>query len=576
MKITSMCAYALVLAMAAFTITGCSSSGGDDAPAQQIAQLTVEKYPVTGLITDPDGVPVSGTVTLSAVDTNGVAVKLYSDKTGGTQLTTVSVPGVISFFVADTAALPVTVTAVAKATGRVSSSSRFTITASGTSTFTIKLVDTSSTTTAGVVSAAVTGTANSATGLAAPLTTTVAATDPSKTSASVAIPTATVLKDSNNVPLSGTVTTTVTTFAPPTETYPVFDPNIFDLSYYDPEQGIYATDTSSALEIFPGGLGNVQGDAGKGYFVTAGFIAVDVTDATGKQAKTSGGTDFTIRMNIPAGTFNPITDTTVAAGDSIPVWTYNETEAKWKAEVDSSNIQITRVVQQDANGLFVTHTTNHFSFWNLGWLVGTTCTATMNLLNDAITMPLTLKATFTKGGGGKGGGLLLTGFKPAGDASVTATNVPATKNIDLVLIDSNKKIVASKKNFNWCTIAKPVSLSYKAPLDKKPVPVTVTVTEYCAQAPTVTRPVPSATTYATKSGSAIPVSTGTTDAAGSFIHNLTAGTYNFFAYNRTTATYSTKSNVQVVVATPQTVAFSTPVQCTVVTGTTGGSAIYGF
>jgi hypothetical protein len=200
----------------------------------------------------------------------------------------------------------------------------------------------------------------------------------------------------------------------------------------------------------------------------------------------------------------------------------------------------------------------------------------MNLLNDAVTLPLTLKATFTNGGGKKGGGLLLTGIKPAGDASVTATSIPATKNIDLVLIDSFKNIVASKKNFNWCTIAKPVTLSYKAPRNLKPVPVTVTVTEYCAQAPTVTRPVPSAMTYVTKTGSATPVSTGTTDAAGSFIHNLIAGTYNVLAYNRTTATYATKSNVNVVVATPQTVAFSTPVQCTQVTGTTGGSAIYGF
>lgn len=556
MRKVLVCIYGL--AMAALTITGCGGGGGDsyNPPPSTPAKQTVEKYPVSGTLADPDGLTISGTVALSATNAGG-AVSLYSDKTGGTLVTSLSVSadGLISFYVADTAVLPVTVKAVATKTGWVSSSTTFSVTASGLSTFTIKMVDASSTTTAGVAS----GTSSAAAGSAQ--TATVSTADPTKTSASVVIP-ATTFTDSANTSLSGTVTTVATSFAPPTITNPVFTDanlNCNPAAVPDDPNCIVAT---SALESFPGGMADASG-----YFVTAGFISVSAVDTAGKDAKSSSA-PFTIHLDIPAGTYNPITDAAVAVGDSIPVWTYNETEAVWKEEVDAGNNPISGTVQQDANGLFVLHTTNHFSFWNLGWKKAG-CSGTLNLTGDAVAMQLILNATPAKGG------KLLTAVKPAGDATVNATQIP-TGLLDIVLTDPLKKTLATLKKVDWCLAPlQTITMNYTAPVTKKPVPITVKVQESCIQAPTVTRPVPSVITNVKDNNNKILVSTGTTDITGTYIHNLVPQKYFVSAYNRTTLKYDTKPMITVVAATPQTIVFDQPVTCTS-SGTSGGSPLYGF
>ena len=550
MKTTPVCSYLLVLVLAAFTITACSGGGSNS--AQQIAALPAEKYVVSGSITDPAGTPVSGTVTLTATDAAGAAVKLYSDKTGGTELTSVAVDaqGALSFFVAGSAAVPVTVKAVAVSPGLLSSSVTLTIDKAGSSSFTIKLVDTKNNSVAGVFSGATTGALN--TGLT--ITATPNPLDPAsvtKTAGQVILAPNTALTDSTGAALSGPVTATVSTFAPP-------------IGYgVDPVADEALLSGALGVENFPGSLDHAMVAAGNGYFVTAGFVAVDIIDASGKKAKHSD-TPFTIHLDIPPGTINPLTDAPLAVGDFIPVWTYSDTDSNWVEERGTNGVQVLEPVKQGAKGLFVEHTTNHFSFWNLGWFFVNHCTATLNLTGDAVLLPLTLKATFSNGAG-----FLLNGFKPSGDATVTAINVPSGKNLDLVLLDSNNNVVASKKKFNWC--AGPITLGYTAPPALKPVPVTVKVIEYCVQNPAVTRPVPSVSTFVTKS--LLPISTGTTDLNGSFVHNLIAGTYSIYAFNRTTFVFNAQTNVNVVAATPQTITFKRPVTCRPISGSTGG---YGF
>ena len=573
MKTTSACQCGFVVLMAAITISGCggggSSSGGSTSTTQQITQLPVEKYAASGVLTNPSGAPLPGTVTLTATDVNGTAVSLYSDKTGGTQITTVIVDasGLISFYVADTAALPVSVKAVATSPGLVSSSIMFTVTKSGTSYFSIQLVNPALNTTAGVFSGTTIGAASGA--VVGELDTDVATDsnpdpvlDPEKTAGHVLLPAKSVLTDGAGSPLSGQVTTTVTTFAPP-------------VGYgLDPVKDDAILSGALAMENFPGSLGNAQVAAasaktlaGQGYFVTAGFVAVNAVDASGKQAKHSS-TPFNIRLDIPAGTISQTTNLPLVAGDVIPVWTYSDTDPTWKAEVDTIGDQVLGLVKQDAKGLYVDHTTNHFSFWNLGWFFGTRCSATLNLTGDAILLPLTLKATLSTGAG-----LLINGFKPSGDATVTASNVPSGKNIDLVLIDSSKKIIASKKAFNWC--AGPITLGYTAPAAQKPVPVTVTVSEYCAQNPAITRNVPSAITIVSTPPIAL-ISSGTTDINGAFIHYLTPGTFDFSVFDRTAIAFKFQRNVPVVAGTPKIVAFKFPVQCKPISGATTGTTGYSF
>ena len=177
----------LILAVS-FTLAGCHGDGGNDPgiAVQPPEQQSVEKYAVSGTISNPSGGMISGNLTLSAIDKNGATVKLYSDKTGGTQIRIATAPvGLISFFVDDTATLPVTVKVVAEATGLVSSSATVVIDKAGPSSFAIKMVDPTSTTTAGVTSGKANVDASATTGLAAPLTTNVSTTDTSKSEATV-------------------------------------------------------------------------------------------------------------------------------------------------------------------------------------------------------------------------------------------------------------------------------------------------------------------------------------------------------------------------------------------------------
>jgi hypothetical protein len=182
----------------------------------------------------------------------------------------------------------------------------------------------------------------------------------------------------------------------------------------------------------------------------------------------------------------------------------------------------------------------------------------------------------------------LTGFKPANDSTITVQNVPNVP-LDIVFTDAANKVIYSKAKYNLCT--KPaLTATYTAPPAKKAVPVTVNVTEYCRQDVTKVQVVPSTSTQvavatANKPGALppiayTPISYGITNAAGTFIHQISAGTYEFSAFDRRTNTYVKETvpvnPVTVVKATPLTVSVKIPVDCILNTGTTGGTGVYAF
>lgn len=593
MKTAKICTYGLALTLATITVAGCGKSGGggNDTP-QAITKQTEEKYPVSGILKETDGFAMPGTISFIATDVNGNAVKLYSDKTGGTEVTSIkaSDDGIVNFFVDSAALLPVTI----KASGstdvpnHIANSTMFTIDKTGATSFTINIVDLDIPS-QGVLPLKENGILGDLDDfLVTPFNMQLASTQ-------VTIPSGTAFQNGAGSNLKGAVKASLTAFASSTATTPIIDPVVFDTTIYDPqlEGGTAAVLKQSDLENFPGGLNNTHAKPGDGYFVTAGFVAVNVTDANGIHAKKLANGTFTIRMNIPAGTVNPNTDVPLVAGDTIPIFTYDETNLVWKPEVDASSTPVLETVLKDTvtNELYVLHTTNHFSFWNLGWLVktlGTNCTATLNLKNDAMLLPLNLKATFTSGNKGKN--FLLTGFKPANDATITASNVP-NQNLDIVLTDALNNVVWSQKSVNWCA-ATPLTASYVAPASKQAVAVTVNVTEFCSQDPTKTQVVPSTLTTVditvpnpnpngVPKTAHIPISVGVTNTAGTFVHKLTptSGPYSFFAFDRRTATFvpaTTPTNpVTVVKATPQTISIKIPVTCKPApTGSTGGNWIF--
>jgi len=156
---------------------------------------------------------------------------------------------------------------------------------------------------------------------------------------SITIPAGAVIKDDNGTPLTGPLTTRL----------------------------IYFNNVSEpALQSFPGGFSvriseNENGNAEDAFFTTGGFLAVEVSDNSGRQAKTFS-VPITVSAQIPGGTVNPKTGQPIKNGDKIGIWSYNEETGAWKYEAEGT------ASEPDANGnLTITLQTNHLTFWNMDW-----------------------------------------------------------------------------------------------------------------------------------------------------------------------------------------------------------------
>ncbi len=101
---------------------------------------------------------------------------------------------------------------------------------------------------------------------------------------------------------------------------------------------------NNALTVFPGGLDvTTEDDSGansEGSFSSAGFVAVELTDSDGNLVS-EFDTPLVVEMTIPVGTPFPPgsllgTDQgvigTVDAGDTVPVWSFDEVTGKWAAQ----------------------------------------------------------------------------------------------------------------------------------------------------------------------------------------------------------------------------------------------------
>ncbi|HWB24524.1 MAG TPA: hypothetical protein VG738_03545 [Chitinophagaceae bacterium] len=128
----------------------------------------------------------------------------------------------------------------------------------------------------------------------------------------------------------------------------------------------FGTGTTSSLESFPGGLTapdaldkNGNPIPGGVTFVTGGLLSIRML---------AGGTDvkkfskpLNVSMEMNSNVINPGTGESVAAGDSIPIWSLNEQTGQWKYESMG-------YVTDDNNGKpSVQFQASHLSCWNLDW-----------------------------------------------------------------------------------------------------------------------------------------------------------------------------------------------------------------
>lgn len=255
-----------------------------------------------------------------------------------TSATTTS--GILNFAVADdvipTPEAPITITAVVNVDGYVSSSAKIFITSPGASAHGISLANYNAPP-VGVVSNSTSGAASSTTGATTTIVANSGVESNTGASATVTIPAGTILKDKNGTALSGEVKTRVTYFNPKDE---------------------------ESLNSFPGGFA-VEADGASGSFVTAGFTAIDMT-AGGTKVE-NFGSSVNVDIDIPADLINPETGNSLAPGDKIPLWSYDEETGLWTKE---GEVTVPSALAKSANGKSVYKVStkiNHLSYWNLDW-----------------------------------------------------------------------------------------------------------------------------------------------------------------------------------------------------------------
>lgn len=135
--------------------------------------------------------------------------------------------------------------------------------------------------------------------------------------------------------------------------------------------GYFSHMDESAMEAFPGGMiANVDnnGTQEEVSFISAGFVAIEITNRRGDKAKTfeNGALDLTVE--IPTTTINPETGVSLQPGEIIPLWSYDEETGIWSSEGEGT------VTGPNVNGMLEIETKLvHLSYWNWDWKYGPVC-----------------------------------------------------------------------------------------------------------------------------------------------------------------------------------------------------------
>jgi hypothetical protein len=205
----------------------------------------------------------------------------------------------------------------------------------------------------------------------------------------------TVKTASVEVGATGAAAATITTT--PTTSVEVVNVEVPAGTQFKDKDGNVLTGTASAtlvhfdnqdpasLAAFPGGFSvNSSKDAngnniGAGEFTTMGFLALDMTIG-GKEVKNFSGTGIKISMDLNESSINPETGNPIAIGDSLPIWSLNETDNSWVREKVG-------VVTGVAGNLKLVYTQNHLSYWNLDFFSGANCSLGGNITLTGITVP---------------------------------------------------------------------------------------------------------------------------------------------------------------------------------------------
>jgi hypothetical protein len=273
------------------------------------------------------------------------------------------------------------------------------------------------------------------------------------TIAKVSVPAGTILKDKDGVVVTGAVSTKMAYFNNVDET---------------------------SRESFPGGFTADLGDSTV-QFTTAGFVALEMTTAGGKEIK-NFGSPIAMTMEIPAGSKDN-NGNLIVAGSEMPIWSYNPNTGEWTSES-------TETVSTNGQGkLEVTFQMTHLSYWNMDFF-GSTCFqgATLSITSNYTTNNY-VKVKFYDGNDQ----LIKTSYKNIKTGQSQILNAPQNTSGRLEIFLPNGEV----KNVpvaNYCTGTININIATPAPPT-----IRVDVTAYC-KTNKAAKVKPTVTVYARKEG----------------------------------------------------------------------------
>lgn len=139
----------------------------------------------------------------------------------------------------------------------------------------------------------------------------------------------------------------------------------------------FSATEQESLESFPGGLQASFSDGSRGQFITAGLVSIEMKTASGKEV-TSFEKPIQITTGIPSG-ITKFDGTAIVEGDTIPVWSHNQTTGNWTYEGNCT-------VTDNGGQLETTYNITHLSSWNIDYARGYDCRegATINFTGNGM------------------------------------------------------------------------------------------------------------------------------------------------------------------------------------------------
>lgn len=223
---------------------------------------------------------------------------------------------------------------------------------------------------------------------------------------------------------------------------------------------MFSNASEDSLQSFPGGfIANVSAPSvelagvsdNAGAFITGGFAQFNVTDGLGRSIK-KFDKPISVSIDLPKGSKN-LDDVELSAGDTYPVWSYDDSLGVWNFE---ANGEITEKTPFDPNFFQVSFSTQHLSSWNLDHY-GSTCDAIINFTGRPAGDVRPLDVVIT--------GLTGQRFSHSlsiSDSQLNLVRIVRAAKVRVVVRDAGK-IVGSKTNIKLCD-ASPITVPMSLPI----------------------------------------------------------------------------------------------------------------